>query len=428
MAYSLGNAVTNHFLIGTFELRIGPLSQAGRLSSAQSVGLAEAFNLNSQINTTTLSASYPRRVVDSAVTSSLSSFGVTLREYSARNLRMLMGEGVSEYSDAGGFTATAAVGSTVFVGSEKIAFPSLGSDSYASIPLGFDLDKESSEDTAISISTTGKAFILASNTDSGVRLTSPDFSVNKVYKLTLTIPKKTTAKTFTVYYEREKVESFLVVNASSYSVNNAAQAVSFVVPKDVTAATSAEIEVYFKAKADMASFVIRPPKGYVGSVAVALDRPGVVVQPGDTLSLVDAGNPANPIITEVVSFNSATAPNNPGLTVRNAGRSIPTNTVFTISKCETVGAGNLDTNKRFFTASLIHLDRGGKIPLVYEFWKCSLESGMDLSVDVTQFSSTQFQVKVLKPTLTDTRGVLSHVADEIAQSPTWRYSSLPVGL
>jgi hypothetical protein len=92
-----------------------------------------------------------------------------------------------------------------------------------------------------------------------------------------------------------------------------------------------------------------------------------------------------------------------------------------------VGAGNLDTNKRFFTASLIHLDRSGKIPLIYEFWKCSLESGMDLSVDVTQFSSTQLQVKVLKPTLTDTRGVLSHVADEIAQSPTWRYSSLPVG-
>jgi hypothetical protein len=429
MAYSLGNAVTNHFLIGTFELRVGPLSQAGKLTSAQSVGLVEAFNLNSQINTTTLSASYPRRVVDSAVTSSLSSFGITLREYSARNLRMLMGEGVSAYTDSDkSFIANASVSSSVSVGNSNISFSTL--EPPVAVPLSISVSAEAEAATdGPNIAATTNTFTVTNTTKNpNVNVSSADFLGNNTHVLTLTIPKMSSkAFGFNVTYDTEKFTFLTVTGASSFSSNPSASVISFSLLKGSGNAT---VKVYLKAKvSDTGSFTVLPPLGYLGAVVVAFSRESATLLVGDTVSLVNAADPANPIITEVVSFNSSSA-TSPGLTVKNTGRAIPSGTHYTIRKCETVGAGNMDTNNRFFTASLIHLDRAGKIPLIYEFWKCSLESGMDLSVDVTQFSSTQLQVKVLKPTLTDTLsgGVLSHMAAEIAQSPTWRYSSLPVGL
>lgn len=91
---SLGSPRTTKTTIGTFELRIGPLSQAGRLTASHSVGIIDQVKLDIQMDSTDLLTGFPQKPADTAITRQVSGISATLRESSARNLNILLGNGL----------------------------------------------------------------------------------------------------------------------------------------------------------------------------------------------------------------------------------------------------------------------------------------------------------------------------------------------
>ena len=104
MAIKLGSPRTTKFSIGTAELRIGPLSSAMKLKQENSVGLIDNATVEVSQESVDLTGGFPKVLVDTAVVSQESSITATLREFSRRNIQVLLGEGVvpiaSEPADA----------------------------------------------------------------------------------------------------------------------------------------------------------------------------------------------------------------------------------------------------------------------------------------------------------------------------------------
>ena len=93
---AVGSPVTNKYQIGTAELRIGPLTSAGMLTQEHSVGLVDQVTVNVSQETTDLMGGFPQKLMDTAIVSQSMTISGTLREYSQRNMRALLGEGVQE--------------------------------------------------------------------------------------------------------------------------------------------------------------------------------------------------------------------------------------------------------------------------------------------------------------------------------------------
>jgi len=90
---SLGQAKTNRFQIGTAELRIGPLSAARKLTQAHSVGLIDEAKVAYSREVAQLMGGFPKKLVDETPISEATTITATLREYSRKNLGILLGKG-----------------------------------------------------------------------------------------------------------------------------------------------------------------------------------------------------------------------------------------------------------------------------------------------------------------------------------------------
>lgn len=90
----LGSPQTVKFSIGTAELRIGPLTAAMKLTQAESIGLLDNANVEVTQESVDLEGGFPKVLVDTAVVKQTAQLTATLREYSRRNLQVLLGEGV----------------------------------------------------------------------------------------------------------------------------------------------------------------------------------------------------------------------------------------------------------------------------------------------------------------------------------------------
>lgn len=89
----LGSAQTEKFSIGTAELRVGPLTSANRLLQANSVGLVDNTTLDVTQNAVDLVGTFPRAIQATAIIDQATQLTATLREYSRRNLTLLLGNG-----------------------------------------------------------------------------------------------------------------------------------------------------------------------------------------------------------------------------------------------------------------------------------------------------------------------------------------------
>lgn len=133
----LGSPITQKFPIGTAELRVGPLSAAGRLTQAHSVGLVDEASVEVTQETTELLGGFPQLQVASAIISQATKVTATAREASRRNFKMMLGEGVGGTAptdfeslvvtavalDGTGFDVTAADGSNFTVGDIVVIYP-----------------------------------------------------------------------------------------------------------------------------------------------------------------------------------------------------------------------------------------------------------------------------------------------------------------
>lgn len=91
----LGQAQTRKFNIGTAELRVGPLSSAMRLVQAHSIGLVDKVMVSVTQDKVDLEGMFPKVVVDSAIISQKAEITATAREYSRRNMSLMLGNGIA---------------------------------------------------------------------------------------------------------------------------------------------------------------------------------------------------------------------------------------------------------------------------------------------------------------------------------------------
>lgn len=106
---NLGSAVSNDFQIGVAELRLGTLANAGKLSQADSVGLIDEAAVKVSQTKVDLKGGFPRKVVKSAITEQLTTITAVLREYSRKNLSIMIGAGIPGASSSVATTITADV-------------------------------------------------------------------------------------------------------------------------------------------------------------------------------------------------------------------------------------------------------------------------------------------------------------------------------
>lgn len=99
---NFGLAKTSKFIIGAYELRIGPLSKAGQLTAAHTIGMSEDVSFKVDVSSVKLKGGLPQVIVDSMITEQPSTLEAKLRESSNRNLEVLLGNPVEDYAAAGG--------------------------------------------------------------------------------------------------------------------------------------------------------------------------------------------------------------------------------------------------------------------------------------------------------------------------------------
>lgn len=93
---SLGEPQTRKFSIGTAELRIGPLSLAMQLGPQHSIGLVDSVTVEVAQESVDLMGGFPQETIDTAIINQTSTITAVLREYSRRNIRVMLAEGVED--------------------------------------------------------------------------------------------------------------------------------------------------------------------------------------------------------------------------------------------------------------------------------------------------------------------------------------------
>lgn len=91
---AVGSPKTDKFAIGTSEIRVGPLASAGKLTAVHSMGLVDSTTVNVSQESVDLQGGLPKRIVATAIVSQTTEVSAVLREYSRRNINLMLGNGV----------------------------------------------------------------------------------------------------------------------------------------------------------------------------------------------------------------------------------------------------------------------------------------------------------------------------------------------
>jgi len=87
----IGDALTPRFMISPAEVRISTLANANKLTSAHSIGLLTSATVNFAVESVDLEGGLPRVLHDTAITAQPGTVSAEMREYSRRNIELLMG-------------------------------------------------------------------------------------------------------------------------------------------------------------------------------------------------------------------------------------------------------------------------------------------------------------------------------------------------
>ncbi len=102
----LGSAKTGKYLLGNFELRVGPQNMAGQLDDSYSLGIVDNVTITSSQDSVDMQGMFPQEILDTAVVKQTTEVSATLREFSQRNINLLTGNG---YVADTGLSGTATV-------------------------------------------------------------------------------------------------------------------------------------------------------------------------------------------------------------------------------------------------------------------------------------------------------------------------------
>lgn len=108
---AIGTPKTKKFHIGQAELRIGAMSLANKLTQSNSLGLLQSSIVRFTQESVDLEGGLPKTLVDTAIVRTAVTVEAQAYEYSRRNIRVMINEGVetsvTEYAGTAAETATA---------------------------------------------------------------------------------------------------------------------------------------------------------------------------------------------------------------------------------------------------------------------------------------------------------------------------------
>ncbi len=91
---SIGQAVSTNFQIGSPEIRIGALTDANKLKQDNSIGLLQSATVNFNQTSVDLEGGLPKTLIDTAITGNSVTINAQAYEYSRKNLRVMLNEGI----------------------------------------------------------------------------------------------------------------------------------------------------------------------------------------------------------------------------------------------------------------------------------------------------------------------------------------------
>lgn len=272
----LGAPKTKKAMIGTFEMRVGPLSKAGILAPSHSVGIVDNVKIDVQMDSVDLLTGFPQQAADTAITKFVTGFTATLRENSRRNLNILLGNSIADY-DLSSDTAT--------------------KDSYATL----------------------------------------------------------------------NTSSLVAAGATTISTT-------------------------------------------------AAMNPALVA--GDYIVIYDTADSTNTSICRVASQTGSSITLDSGTPLVNA---FAASSVVTVYRAKPIVGGGITGTPNYMSVQLLRTDRGTGRPVGFNFWKCTLASGMSWNASVTEFAGFDMNLKALIPAATEyaAGGSMAHLNNVIPYYPVF---------
>lgn len=163
---ALGSPKTKKAVIGTFDLRVGPLNKAGLLTADHSVGIIDNVKLDMQMDSVDLLAGFPQKPVDTAITKFVTGLTATLRENSRRNLNVLLGNPLADYDAAASVVSTTiATGTAIAAGATSLTMGSAQTLTAGDIVVIYDVNDPGNVSICrVGASTSTTSLTLDSNT------------------------------------------------------------------------------------------------------------------------------------------------------------------------------------------------------------------------------------------------------------------------
>ncbi len=108
----IGAPVSKKFHIGNAEVRIGPMTKANQLVPADSVGLLQSATVNFNQESVDLEGGLPKTLIDTVITRTNVTVSAQAYEYSRRNIRAMINEGVETAGTVDEWASTVSTAAT----------------------------------------------------------------------------------------------------------------------------------------------------------------------------------------------------------------------------------------------------------------------------------------------------------------------------
>ena len=396
MSSTIGSSKSNKFQIGSAEIRIGPLSRAGQLTSADSVGLLQSASVNFANESVDLEGGLPKTLIDTVIVKQTATVQASAYEYTTNNLKVMLNAGVGRDSRP---DYTFQVANSVAANATSISFV---------IPT----------DLTASLSATAATAIGASVTSTSGTVYTYDSVGTKLMEFNTTPMVVTVAGVETVV-----VPSGLVYASDStgkVTLTWTITAPGVVIPANTTLKSTSilggagALDLY---EGTVSGAVSNP----ASATSFTCNIPASYMSDKDTLVIYPAGQPQNMSIVVVSSQPTSSG----GVTTVNIGYG--SKLLFALKagdivyRADDIGLG-YNTTTQYFTLDVLTSDHATGRPTGFRFWKAAVSSGLDFSYSSDNFGTTPLSFKILKPSDTDlSAGDLASVSAQVEKHPYGLY-------
>lgn len=396
MSSTIGSSKSNKFQIGSAEIRIGPLSRAGQLTSADSVGLLQSASVNFANESVDLEGGLPKTLIDTVIVKQTATVQASAYEYTTNNLKVMLNAGVGRDSRP---DYTFQVATSIAANATSISFV---------IPT----------DLTASLSATAATAIGASVTSTSGTVYTYDSVGTKLMEFNTTPMVVTVAGVETVV-----VPSGLVYASDStgkVTLTWTITAPGVVIPANTTLKSTSilggagALDLY---EGTVSGAVSNP----ASATSFTCNIPASYMSDKDTLVIYPAGQPQNMSIVVVSSQPTSSG----GVTTVNIGYG--SKLLFALKagdivyRADDIGLG-YNTTTQYFTLDVLTSDHATGRPTGFRFWKAAVSSGLDFSYSSDNFGTTPLSFKILKPSDTDlSAGDLASVSAQVEKHPYGLY-------